>query len=94
MTTAFEGSIAPAASSFRRSEARLKRAMVLPSGLKIIQDSRKLGVELYDLVKDPREEHNIFDDVPDGMKSLGVLGAFFDAHTLRRPGYEVPYRKW
>ncbi len=76
------------------AEARLKRAMVLSNGLKIVQDSRKLGVELYDLARDAKEEHNVFDDVPDGRKSLGVLGAFFDEHTLRRPGYEVPYRKW
>lgn len=77
------------------AEARLKRALVMPDGFKVIQDSRSRSVEIYDLNTDPREENNLYrEDAPSSNERLGALLGFFQAHTLRRPGYKVPYRKW
>lgn len=76
------------------AEARLKRAMVFPDGTKLIHDTLKLGVELYDLSRDPKELTNVFDVAKGAEQSLGVVGAFFDAHTAQIPGYQVPYKKW
>lgn len=75
------------------SEARLKRAMVMPDGLKIIHDTRNHTVELYDLGRDPGELENLYEEDRDEERLL-VLTSFFSAHVLRRPGYNVPYRKW
>lgn len=76
-------------------EARLKRSLVLPSGTKIVHDTRFHTVELFDLAEDPGEERNLFDDDdPASVDALLVLEAFFEAHTLRKPGYRVPFRKW
>jgi arylsulfatase A-like enzyme len=77
------------------AEARLKRAMVFPDGVKIIHDTRMRTVQLYDLRKDPKEEDNLFDgDSDDARRRLGLLKRLFDAHALDRPGYRPPYRKW
>ena len=77
------------------AEARLKRSMVLPDGFKVIYDTQTHVVEIYDLAKDPGEENNLYRE-GDALSAerLGVLTQFFDIHTLKRPGYEVPYRKW
>jgi hypothetical protein len=51
--------------------------------------------EIYDLNADPKEERNLYrDGDPVSAQRLGVLTAFYDVHTLKKPGYEVPYRKW
>jgi hypothetical protein len=77
------------------AEARLKRAMVLPDGFKVIYDTQTHVVEIYDLAKDPKEENNLYrEGDPVSAERLGVLTKFFDVHTLKRPGYKVPYRKW
>ena len=49
-------------------------------------------MEIFDLRRDPREENNLFGTGGDDL--LGVLRAFFQVHTFRKPGYEVPYRRW
>ncbi len=75
------------------AEGRLAKAYVEQSGFKVIEDPRKKIVEAYDLETDPGETRNLFDVDPtraDG--ALAYLRAFFDAHTLRKPGYEVPYK--
>jgi hypothetical protein len=74
------------------AEARLQRALVTPEGMKVIYDTRSQTVEIFDLNRDPKEEQNLFGI--SGDDSLGELRTFFQVHTLRRPGYEVPYRKW
>jgi hypothetical protein len=77
------------------AEGRLQHAMILPDGHKVIYDTRTHVVEIYDLRADPHEEQNLYrEGDPASAQRLGVLTAFFDANTLRRPGYEVPYRMW
>ena len=77
------------------SEARLKQALVSRDLWKVIEDPRSGAVEVYDLKRDPGEEKNLYS--PDDARSeelLGLLGAYFDAHELKRAGYTTPYRKW
>lgn len=75
------------------AEGRLKRAMVLPDRTKVIVDERSHVVELYDLARDPDETKNVFDASDERDRNrLGTIRAFFEAHTIRRPGYRVPYR--
>jgi hypothetical protein len=77
------------------SEARLKHAMILPGNVKVIYDTKTHVAEIYDLNADPKEERNLYrDGDPVSAQRLGVLTAFYDVHTLKKPGYEVPYRKW
>jgi arylsulfatase A-like enzyme len=72
--------------------SRLQRAMVFADGMKIIEDRRKQTVELYDLVRDPGEEHNLVEErETEAEGRLSTLRAFFAVHALRRPGYEVPF---
>jgi arylsulfatase A-like enzyme len=77
------------------AEGRLKRAIVLRDGFKVIHDSRAGYVEVYDLNEDPGEESNLYRD---GDKKIvrryGVLHAYFEANTFKKKGYKVPYRKW
>lgn len=77
------------------AEARLKRAIVTTDGKKIIHDTRSRSVELYDLKKDPKEENNVYDeDSAEAVEMLGRVKRFFAAHTLKKPGYKVPFRRW
>ena len=76
------------------AETRLKKAMLFGDGIKVIVDDRVHTVEMYDLMRDPWELYNLWDraDVP--LKArVGALNAFFQVHTLHRPGYEVPWRR-
>jgi arylsulfatase A-like enzyme len=77
------------------SEARLKHGLVLPDGRKLIHDTRLRSVELYDLNRDPGELHNLYDDDdPEHVRLLSLVKRFFAVHTLKRPGYRVPFRRW
>jgi arylsulfatase A-like enzyme len=82
---------------FRRpivAEGRLKQAMVLPNGLKLIRNQKEGTFEIYDLTKDPAEQHNLYDVMgPEGPTRMQELIAFFERHRIRRQGYEVPYRR-
>lgn len=76
-------------------EGRLMRSLVTPAGLKIIHDTPGGTVELFDLGRDPNETTNLFDEGERrSQELLGAVSTFFDVHTYRAPGYEVPYRKW
>ena len=75
------------------AEGRLKQAMLLPDGLKIMRDQRTGAVELYDLKQDPTELHDVFDsDDPEDQARLSRLHTFFDVHQIRKTGYVIPYR--
>jgi hypothetical protein len=78
------------------AEARLKRSLVTPEGVKIIHDTRAQTVEIFDLARDPEEKVNLFGTERAAKEDelFDVLRTFFQVHTLRRPGYRVPYRRW
>lgn len=76
------------------AEGRLKQSMLLPNGWKLIRNQREGTFEIYDLGKDPKETHNLYDELgPEGPKLMQRLRDFFEVHQIRRPGYEIPYRR-
>jgi arylsulfatase A-like enzyme len=75
------------------AEGRLRRALTLPDGLKVIEDSRRKVVEAYDLATDPGETRNLFDLEPARVDpALAWLRAFFAVHTRTEGGYRPPYK--
>lgn len=76
------------------AEARLKQALILPDGHKVIVDNRLHTVELYDLNTDPGEITSLADDEERLSPPLSLLQQFFQVHTNRTPGYTPPYRVW
>jgi hypothetical protein len=75
------------------AEGRLRRALYTPDGLKVIADERRKLVEVYDLARDPAESRNLWDEDPARAdRALGLLDAWFAAHTVRKPGYRTPYK--
>jgi arylsulfatase A-like enzyme len=76
------------------SEDRLKQAMIFPNGKKVIRDLHLGSGEAYDLASDPHELDNRIDDPSfDTTNEFALLDAFFAAHTLKREGYEPPFRR-
>jgi arylsulfatase A-like enzyme len=75
------------------AEGRLRRAMYLGEGLKVIEDDRRKTVEVYDLQRDPGELDNLFDrDPARSDAAVATLRAFFAAHTSKRAGYRPVYK--
>jgi hypothetical protein len=75
------------------AEGRLRRAMYTTDGLKVIEDTVRKVVEVYDLEADPGELHNLFDDGDERVfRAVAQLRAWYDEHTLRHEGYEPPYK--
>jgi arylsulfatase A-like enzyme len=75
------------------AEGRLRRALWMPDGMKVIEDLRRATVEAYDVTRDPEELHDLFDSDPDRAgAALATLRAFFAAHAVKRPGYRPPYK--
>ncbi len=75
------------------AEGRLRRALYTRDGLKVIEDTVRKVVEVYDLEADPTEAHNLFDSEPERVgPAVAALRAFFKEHRLRRPGYNPPYK--
>jgi hypothetical protein len=76
------------------AEGRLKQAMVLPNGLKLIRNQRENTFEIYDLAKDPKELDNLYDKMGNrGPLEMQKLVQFFQTHQIRKEGYEIPYRR-
>ena len=76
------------------AEGRLKRAYYADGDLKVIEDRVRKFVEIYDLRTDPDELHPIAQlDEPRVARAIADMRAFFDAHTLKRPGYQPPFRR-
>jgi hypothetical protein len=72
---------------------RMQQAMIFPDGFKVIRDKLHATFEVYDLVHDPGELHNLSGSPAVNVKDyLGQLDAFFYVHALRRPGYVMPMR--
>lgn len=64
------------------AEGRLKRALVLDSGLKAIEGRRHKTIEVYDLDRDPEELDNLVENDPKrAADALATLRAFFDQHA-------------
>ena len=60
------------------AEGRLKRAIVLPDGLKAIEDRRHKTLEVYDLEPDPEELDNLVESDPKrAAETLAILREFF-----------------
>jgi arylsulfatase A-like enzyme len=75
------------------AEGRLRRALIRPDGLKVIEDSRRKLVEVYDLATDPGETRNLFDQEPARVDpALAELRDFFAVHTHTEGGYRPPYK--
>jgi arylsulfatase A-like enzyme len=72
------------------AEGRLQRAYWRDDGLKVIEDTERKTVEVYDLSRDPAETENIFGREPRADPAVAELRAFFAAHAL--PGYEPPFK--
>ena len=76
------------------AEGRLKQAMVLSNGLKLIRNQREKTFEIYDLTKDPGELDNLYDKMGDrGALEMQELVRFFETYQIRKEGYEIPYRR-
>ncbi len=76
------------------AEGRLKQAMVLPNGLKLIRNQREKTFEIYDLNKDPKELDNLYDKIGDqGPAEMQELVRFFQTYQIRKKGYTIPYRR-
>ena len=75
------------------AETRLKKSLVMDDGYKVIIDDRSHTTEVYNLNADPNETRNLYDGPgsPDASR-VDLLRFFFDIHTIRRPGYVIPYR--
>jgi hypothetical protein len=74
------------------AEGRLKRALLLPGGVKVVEDLRRKTVEVYDLAIDPHETRNLWDGDPiRSDHALAELRRFFAVHTLTEGGYTLPY---
>jgi arylsulfatase A-like enzyme len=71
------------------------QALVFPDGVKAIRDLHRNTQEVYDLKRDPGELRDLSGDpdFPASRYSAG-LAAFFALHTLKRPGWEPPWRKF
>ena len=72
---------------------RLMQAMIFPDNVKVIRNVRNHTAELYDLTRDPGEEHDLFDSAPDAEDRLAIVEALFEANAFKKPGYAPPYRK-
>jgi hypothetical protein len=74
------------------AEGRLRRALTLPDGRKVIEDPRRKVVEVYDLAADPGETQNLFElDPARADPAFAALRAFFAVHEVKKEGYERPF---
>lgn len=73
------------------AENRLQQTLILPSGLKVIYDTRTKSSELYDLKQDPGETRDLSGNTELLEEPLATLHAFFEAHRYKAPGYQPPY---
>ena len=74
------------------AEGRLRKALFV-GDTKLIVDTRRKTIEVYDLANDPGEETNLWDDDPDRYAPmLSALQAFGRAHDFTAPGYSPVYK--
>ncbi len=76
------------------AEGRLKRAIVLPDGLKAIEGRRHKTVEVYDLERDPEERDNLVESDPRrAADTLATLRAFFGQYARDDDGDGPVYKR-
>jgi arylsulfatase A-like enzyme len=76
------------------AEARTLQSLVSLDGIKVIRDRRTQTIEIYDLEADPGELTNLSDEADPRLTAAAArLDEFFETHTFRRDGYEIPLRK-
>lgn len=73
------------------AEGRLRRAMFL-GDIKVIEDTRRELVEVYDLASDPAELDDLWGRDPRADAAFATLRRFFEVHSFSRPGYEPIYK--
>jgi hypothetical protein len=75
------------------AEGRLKKSLVFPDQIKVIVDDRHNTTEVYNLGHDPKEEINLLDSGDTKASDrVSVLRMLFEIHTIKREGYEPPFR--
>jgi arylsulfatase A-like enzyme len=74
---------------------RRLQALLFPDGVKAIRDITHRTSEVYDLKRDPQELENLMDN-PEfpAERYASALEQFFEVHTLKRRGWEPPWRKF
>jgi arylsulfatase A-like enzyme len=74
---------------------RRLQALLFPDGVKAIRDLTHRTTEVYDLKRDPQELENLMDN-PEfpAERYASALEEFFEVHTLKRRGWEPPWRKF
>ena len=78
---------------FVMAEGRLRRALYTHDGIKVIEDTVRKVVEAYDVNEDPKELVNIFDaGDPRVDRGVAELRRWFETNTLRKDGYQPPYK--
>jgi arylsulfatase A-like enzyme len=71
------------------------QAFYAPEHKKVIFDLRRKTTEVYDLARDPKESRNLVDERNESVVSAVTAARyFFQVHTLTRPGWEPPWRKF
>jgi len=73
---------------------RRMQALYFPNGYKVITDLKRGTVEVYDLKTDPEEAWDISERGPEVERIIAAQRAFFQEHTLKRPGWKPPWRKF
>jgi len=75
------------------AETRLMRSLLTPEGIKVIRDTRRGTLEVYDLNADPGETEDRVGELTPAMEAaVATLDRYFEVHQLRADGYEPPYR--
>ncbi len=75
------------------AEGRLRRALYTDQGLKVIEDTLRKTLEVYDLKEDPLELRNLFDKEPRrAHPAVAKLRGFFKTRTLIAEGRSTPYK--
>lgn len=76
------------------AEARALRSMVFDDSIKVIHNRQRDRLEVYDLKQDPKEAHNLADELTAAQQARTRQALeFFEVHAYREGGYEPPLRK-
>lgn len=75
------------------AEGRLRRAIVMPDGMKVTIDLRRKTVEAFDLAVDPGERNDVWDSGSERARlAAAALEAYFEAREVREPPFARVYK--